>query len=199
MAEGYSRSAYHLGAHDLADRLHGAVPFPDGYDDKSGVDALVNRGDGWGGLNSMAEGWPDLGLGLSRMVPGALGRFAWYAAPVIGALGEFGRIVDEREKNNNGRPADLGDKIAAVTAAGAGAVGSEAASLLNIAPGSPLAAPLLARHLANYFAQGTASEAIKELARQIGGTAGTDKGLAIDLDKLKKAGAKGALSVRPPH
>lgn len=194
--EGFSRSAHHLGVPGLADRLRDAVDFPEGYDATSGIDRTIDSGDAWGVLNSMAEETPHLVVDAARRAPGLLGRAAGVAAPVIDALQDFGHIVDEREKNNGHRPADLADKIAAMTAASAGAVGGQAASMIDVVPFPRLAKPLLARHLANYFAGGAASEAIRELARQVGGSIATEKGLAVDPERLIRSAATGAVSPR---
>jgi hypothetical protein len=118
------------------------------------------------------------------------------AMPVADTLQDFGRIVDEREKNSGNRPTDLAVKIAAMTAASSGAAGGQAASLIDVAPVPQFAKPLLARHLANYFAGGPASEAVRELARQVGGTIATEKGLTIDPERLIRTATKGAVSPR---
>ncbi len=192
MTEGFARSAHHLGAPELATWLSNAVNRPEGY--TPGIDAAFDKHETSGAMNNLMESLPDFAWNALLQFP----QTRVIAAPVgaaVSAFEDIGRIIDEREKNN-GRPADLTDKTVAAIAAGLGGVASEIVSMADKSPPAQLARHLLPRQLANYFATGAASEAVREFARQIGSTAGTNTGLSIDSEKLTRGGAKGALSAR---
>lgn len=142
-----------------------------------------------------AIGTRAVGAGVGGVVAGPPGAIAggFLGPAVFGAAQVIGPVAKERAMNNGREVPNNSDLVAAtLTAIGSGSLDAIGAQFL---PGGRKAAPKFFKRVASAFVgEGLLTEAPQSVIEQIGSTAGTEKGLNINVKQAVGEGLIGGTS-----